>query len=103
MIQEMVIFGIGVAMLLGFLVILLLFACRGFSTPSSGAVERPRPVSGDVDGISVSRSFDYSYAPGISGDKGGLPVSLRTEREKTDTWELAEEIHREETDSEQGH
>ena len=89
-------------LMLLFVVVLLLYACKSFSMPASGTVDVYRPQKDNIDGIGTSRTFDHSYAPGINADKGGFPISLRTERGRTDTWELAEEIHRERTESEEG-
>ncbi len=99
---EEIIYYLVIAGLFVFLVVILLIACKGSSTPSSARVEVSKPRHGDVDGISASRAYDASYSPGMQGvGKGGLPVTLRTEREKTDTWKLAEGVHKERTESEQ--
>jgi hypothetical protein len=57
----------------------------GRSSPS-GRTRITRPTSDSVDGFGAARGYDYSHAAGGQRGKGPLPVSLRVERKRTDTF-----------------
>ena len=57
----------------------------GRSAPS-GTTRITRPTVESVDGFGGARARDFSYMPGGHSGKGGLPVSLRKERQRTATF-----------------
>ena len=71
----------------GFIVIVMLLAARCFGTGrQSGEVRITRPRSDKIDAFGGARARDYSHMPSRPTGKGGLPVSLRKERERTATF-----------------
>ena len=65
--------------------VMLCAACSFGKSPQSGRPEITRPTAESVDGFGGARGYDYSYTPTHRAAKPPLPVSLRTEREKTET------------------
>lgn len=73
---------------LGLMVIVLVCAGLTFGKgPPLGKTTITRPNDKDVDGFGGARARDYSYSPSMIGTTNvGLPVSLRQERKKTETF-----------------
>ena len=71
-----------------FSAVMLCAACSFGRGPPSGRVNITRPKEETVDGFGGARGYDYSY----SGQSGWgiskpFPVGLRSERDKTETYE----------------
>ena len=80
--------GLGDIVFFGIMVLLVLI-CAGFTWGKAGPSGRTRitrPKSDSVDGFGAARGYDYSHGAGGRLGKGPLPVSLRTERKRTDTF-----------------
>ncbi len=86
----------------GFMIIgLVAVLCAGLTWGKAGPSGRTRitrPRSDSVDGFGAARGYDYSHGGGGSMGKGPLPVSLRTERKRTDTFRDGEKDWLDEAD-----
>ena len=65
---------------------------KSYAAPQSGHVRITRPKADSVDGFGAIRGYDYSHVTTL-GMKGGLPVSQRTERERTVTFREGAKDH----------
>ena len=74
----------------GILMIILAGLCYGRS-PQSGRAKVTRQKSDSVDGFGGARARDYTYSADPRSSKPGLPVGLKFERKRTDTFKKGEE------------
>jgi hypothetical protein len=91
---ELVVFGFFVTIVT---VILLAIGGKCYGrAPPSGRARITRPDSKTVDGFGGARARDFAYMTGAHMGPQSLPVSQRTEREKTETWKASErnDFHR---------
>jgi hypothetical protein len=72
---------------------LLIFLCAASSYGkgrASGKIEITRPSDKKVDGFGGAQALDYTHAPPFrTSTQAGMPVSLRLEREKTETHKMS--------------
>ncbi|MHA1928702.1 MAG: hypothetical protein ACTSV2_09020 [Candidatus Thorarchaeota archaeon] len=84
---EQVFEAIGFILLIGFGFLIVLLAGLNFGRSGpSGTTRLTRPTSESVDGFGGARARDFSHSMSGYGSKGGLPVSLRSERKRTATF-----------------